>query len=246
MGQVRDGLVVVMKSVICCFALSSAQDIFLPASKLKAVEGKVSQPSGWVHLGDALPTKQIELTFAIKQQNVGKLQDELLAVSTPSSQRYGQHLSNKEVHDLVAPKPSDIQTVLDFLEVHGATGIAATANGDIITTTVLIDVAEKLLSTDYHMFGHAESNHTVHRALGGYKLPVTVADAVDFVSPTTHMPGTRRPLSETKSISFSNPARPSLVLLVLFKSFSSLCDCATNVRVPVHVYNGRSNKRVIK
>merc|ERR1712137_997465 len=204
MGQVRDGLVVVMKSVICCFALSSAQDIFLPASKLKAVEGKMSPPSGWVHLGDELPTKQMELTFAITQQNVGKLQDELLAISTPSSQRYGQHLSNKQVHDLVAAKPSDIQTVLDFLEVHGATGIAATPNGDIITTTVLIDVAEKLLSTDYHMFGHAESNHTVHRALGGYKLPVTVADAVDFVSPTTHMPGAHRPLKINPEASYKN------------------------------------------
>merc|ERR1719246_284819 len=62
----------------------------------------------------------LEMTFAVKQQNVDKLEEQLLAVSSPSSMRYGQHLTNEEVHQLVAPRSEDIDAVLSFLASHGA------------------------------------------------------------------------------------------------------------------------------
>ena len=48
-----------------------------------------------------------------------------------------------------------------------------------------------MLSTEYLRLRH-ESGVEVSRALGGYSLPAAVADAVDFVSPTFHVPGVRR------------------------------------------------------
>jgi len=181
-----------VRFVLGCAAIigASAQDVFLASSpKLMQMEHTPQLPLGWARVAPSNPTQMIELTFAVKQQNVAKLQEELLAVSTPTSPRYGQHLTNEEVHNLVAPLASDIEAVMTHLENHGVKGRKATPNGDMIAATVPVSMAETLLATRYHLLQHQESNHTVHRALTGYRLPESVGASVDFVSPTVHVPG---------------------------------------------------------
>jgi len=79
--------------------------------------------------------------------------------------------------------------VMGYLQKHGATGRKVTPNGDMISVTVPVSTAEKILATRYHVLQHQESNHTVHRALHGYRLPESIGASVDFVSPTVHIPG---------------------------------------------------------
>ena len=59
----------------------------------------------------------MELLFSVKQTHLADLESEVMAVSDPSSERYGHHLTNEEVHSLVAPKPEYIATVHEFLKV---------------------------------------------------------------------------------------------------------------------------------
>jgi len=146
----------------------------------------------------------LELTFAVKQQNIDKLQQELLAVSVPSSPRYGQHLTNDEVHKLVAPRPEDIDAVMSFLASHGVEGTQLTPNGDVIGATVSVPVAEQMLAAKYQALRHDSSGKTVHRAVGGYKLPKNVASAVDFVTPTVHLPGVKKPLAISPEATYQN------------------------------------------
>jgi len=61
-----------------------------------------------------------------------------------------------------------------------------------VVATVPVEVAEAMLSTTYSKVSHS-SGVEVHRSLGGYRLPADVAAAVDFVAPTTHLPGLSRP-----------------------------------------------------
>ena len=129
--------------------------------------------------------------FMVKQRNLGQLEDTLLRVSSPKSPDYGKHLSNDQVHKLTAPLPADVQAVASLLAEHGAKAVAATPNSDMIRATVTVDVAEKLLAANYVELHHAGSNVTIHRAVGGYSLPSAVAGAVDFVTPTVHVPGVR-------------------------------------------------------
>jgi tripeptidyl-peptidase-1 len=189
-------------------ATVSAQDVFLANPQLKTVESaRTALPPQWQGLGASPPEKMLELIFAVKQQNVGRLQEELLAVSTPSSPRYGQHLSNEQVHELVAPKADDVAAVLAHLESFGVQGVKATPNADIITAQVPVSLAEQILATKYEAIQHSGTNKTVHRALGGYRLPHSVASAVDFVSPTVHLPGgDRKPQFQAESsASYNTP-----------------------------------------
>ena len=129
--------------------------------------------------------------FAVKQQNLQLLHDTLMDVSTPTSPKYGQHLSNERVQALTAPKPADLATVRSFLSSRGHSVRAATPNSDVLSVEVTIEEAEALLSAKYHQYKHARTGATVHRALHGYHLPEAVAKAIDLVAPTDHLPGTR-------------------------------------------------------
>ena len=58
-----------------------------------------------------------------------------------------------------------------------------------------ITVAEQMLGAKYSLLRHT-SGEEIHRIVSdGYSLPAHVASAVDFVSPTVHVPGVRRPSS---------------------------------------------------
>ena len=69
-----------------------------------------------------------------------------------------KHLSNDEVHAMVAPRSEHIRAVTDFIESHGATATAATPNSDMIRTTVPVELAEKMLSTSCCKLHNRELN----------------------------------------------------------------------------------------
>lgn len=148
---------------------------------------------GWTVSSPTPPEKKIQLTFAIKQQGLQELHDSLMAVSTPSSPRYGHHLSNDQVQKLTAPTEAHITAVMDFLASHGVTETDSTPNKDLVVATVSVETAEKMLSAKYMQVKHEGSGEEVARTPAGYSLPAEVATAVDFVTPTLHLPGVRKP-----------------------------------------------------
>lgn len=48
------------------------------------------KPEGWTHVGRVDPTEELELTFALKQQNIHLLEEKLRLVSDPDSAQYGR------------------------------------------------------------------------------------------------------------------------------------------------------------
>jgi tripeptidyl-peptidase-1 len=150
-------------------------------------------PSGWSVIGESPKDARIELNFAVKQRNLQSLHDTLLSVSDPKSPSYGEHLSNEAVHALIKPSDEDIATVHSFINtVAGVEPRAASPNSDFITAVMTIGQAEALLGAKYEVLRHGRAGVQVHRASrSGYRLPESVAAAVDFVSPTVHVPGVR-------------------------------------------------------
>lgn len=170
--------------------------LLLPAAcqgGVVSVEQAVEVPDGWTVAGPSDPEASVELTFAVKQQNLQELHDTLMRVSDPQSVTYGEHLSNDEVHKLTAPKMQHRAAVLEFLKTHGVEGKDATPNGDQIAAVVPFSLAQKMLSAQYMHLIHS-SGASVDRAIGGYLLPEEVAEAIDFVSPAAHIPGVRQPV----------------------------------------------------
>lgn len=150
-------------------------------------------PDGWRIIGRADPLQKLELTFAVKQTNLAALHNTLMAVSKPSSPQYGMHLTNERVHALVAPAPADLTAVDDFLRAHDLKVADATPNRDLLSVVTTIGSAEVIFDARYEELEHVSSGVRVHRCTrSGYRLPAAVAAAVDFVSPTVHVPGVRK------------------------------------------------------
>jgi len=182
-------MVRVLWSAVCFICYAEAVAVLMEVQDVAR-----AKPVAWKVSGPSPKDEQIELTFAVKQRGLPELHDTLMRVSSPSSPDYGKHLSNEEVNSLTAPEPSDIKTVLSFLKQHGVEDVRAlTPNSDVIGATVSIKTAEKMLDAVYLSLVHQKSGTAIHRAVGGYSLPAEVAAAVDFVAPTVHVPGVRRP-----------------------------------------------------
>jgi len=165
--------------------------VFSPAFAT-LLEASSALPSAWTAVGPSPRDTQIELVFAVKQRNLHQLHDTLMAVSTPGEPKYGQHLTNEQVHSLVAPTAESVAAVGSYCAEFGATVERLSPNSDLMQATVPVAVAERMLGASYSLLRH-ETGVEVHRiASAGYTLPAAVAAAVDFVAPTVHVPGVRR------------------------------------------------------
>lgn len=142
-----------------------------------ATAGRISfssqTPSGWTSAGRVESHRRIHLTFALKQQNVDKLEEIFWAVSDPTSHRYGRHLTVEQIDSLVAPALSTTASVQAWLNSHGIIGIRE-ASSDFLSATVSAAVAEQLLQCEYYYFEHHEMTRDfrIIRAAGNYSLPV--------------------------------------------------------------------------
>ena len=63
-------------------------------------ERRDSIPAGFERVGNAPAGQSITLRLALAQGDMAGLEERLMAVSTPSSNEYGQFLSKEQVSDL--------------------------------------------------------------------------------------------------------------------------------------------------
>eukprot|EP00939_MAST-03C_sp_MAST-3C-sp1_P000047 g47.t1 len=167
---------------------------------------KNAYPVGWKWTEQrASGEEKMRLMFAVKQTNLDMLESELVAVSDPDSPRYGEHYSNEDVHALIAPEHRHLSAVLEHVRSHDLEPISLTPNSDIIAVDVTVSQAETLLNTEYYVVVHEETSTEVKRARA-YRLPADVAAAVDFVSPTLHVPpAPKSTLTTTSQHSLGEP-----------------------------------------
>ena len=159
------------------------------AANLVSMETAAELPEGWAVVGPSSREAEIDLHFFVKQRNVDELKALLEKVSSPTSPAYGQYVSNEKVHELTAPSEEDLNTVSEYL---AGKAKFLTPNGDVLSAVVSVAAAEALVGCAYKTVRHVASRKEIQRCLGSYTLPAKVANAVDFVAPTVHIPGVRR------------------------------------------------------
>lgn len=148
--------------------------------------------AGWTMGAKADPNHLLQMTFAIKQQNLDRLTHKLLEVSDPTSPKYGQHLSKDEVDKLVAPTTEAITAVKNFIASHGVLNTCQFSGSASLVCVVPVSVAEEMLSVEYRIFKHATTDVSVVRASTHYSVPADLAQHLDLVSPTNRMPVIRQ------------------------------------------------------
>lgn len=114
-------------------------------------------PVGWQREDLVDASFVLPLKIGLKQQNLDKLEEELLAVSHPDSPKYGKHWEPQEVADYFSPNIESISAVQDWLH---ANGIAKYRHKLSIGRTwlhanVTVSEVETLLNTQYYWYNHS-------------------------------------------------------------------------------------------
>ena len=146
---------------------------------------------GWKLTQRVFPHERVRLTFAIKQQNIAKLEDVFWTVSDPKSKAYGRYLDFKAVNDLVKPTKESIRVVKSWLQEGGVWSrhCNETRNIDYIVCEPTSMVAEILLSgARFYRFHHEETGKSVTRSSTHYSVPKKIAKHLDFIGGLLRFP----------------------------------------------------------
>ncbi|KZT24082.1 subtilisin-like protein [Neolentinus lepideus HHB14362 ss-1] len=146
----------------------------------------VTIPNGWIDVGAPPADHIINLKIGLKQHGFEDLLAMLHEISDPFHPKYGQHLSKREVDDLVAPHESTHATVREWLYGHGIdlASIHYSPAKDWLSLDVPLSTAESLLSASYRSYQHSSTGEQVVRTLS-YSLPRDLHAHIDLVHPTT-------------------------------------------------------------
>uniref|UniRef100_A0A669B6F7 Tripeptidyl peptidase I n=1 Tax=Oreochromis niloticus TaxID=8128 RepID=A0A669B6F7_ORENI len=144
-------------------------------------------PQEWAHVDRVGPTEELELTFALKQQNVHLLEEKLRLVSDPDSVQYGKHLSLEEVASLVRPSDLTEKVVHRWLQSHGITNCLTVRTQDFLQCTMTAETAERLLpGSRFHRY--MRDGHYLVRSSAPYSVPNDVHHHLDFVGGLHRLP----------------------------------------------------------
>ncbi|KAG8221246.1 peptidase S8/S53 domain-containing protein [Butyriboletus roseoflavus] len=143
-------------------------------------------PPTWLLKRRHDPNTPIPLRFALIQKNIDDIGKYLMEVSHPESEKYGKHWSAGDVLEMFAPSDETIDAVRSWLLGSGVESnrIRLTSNKGWIEVTSTVEEAERLLQTEYNLYGHTSGKE--HIACDAYHLPAHIVPHVDFVTPSVH------------------------------------------------------------
>lgn len=140
---------------------------------------------GWTNEGSVADTSRVELTFAVKQQNLDQLLDTFHSVSDPDSANYGKYLSFEAVNALTAPHAEDVETVEAYVRSLGATNVRHTTTNDYIIADVEVGAAEQIFGGDFQRLRNGDGRATLRNPEA--RVPADLQKAVDFITPLNDM-----------------------------------------------------------
>ena len=138
-------------------------------------------PTGWTQVGTPAENDTLVLQVALAQQNLEELDARIMAVSTPGSASYGQHMDRDAVAALLAPSANASPAVLTWLEGAGITNLFT--DGAIIIFSTTVSTANTLLSTTFNYY---ENEGVQKLRTTQYSVPDDLQPHIDLITPTTY------------------------------------------------------------
>ena len=159
----------------------------------KALESDQSidywQNEGWEQLDRVEKDTVLELSFALKQENLDELEKLFWEVSNPDSPSYGKYLTTDEITEMIAPRYSTVRVVEQWLKSHGVTQCQLVANSDYVNCQMTRQTAERILTgAVFFYFRHDKHDQKVIRSASRYYIHSYVAQYLDFVGGVHRFP----------------------------------------------------------
>lgn len=151
-------------------------------------------PGSFARVGDAPQDHLIRLSVGLKQSNFEQLERELFEVSDPSHPRYGQHLSQDDVTQLVKPSEESLELVKEWIHQHvHPDAVEHSSASDFLTFTLPVASIEKMLDTKYSTYRHRDGFELVRTPQ--WSLPLHLHEHISTIQPTNAF---MRPFGQAK------------------------------------------------
>lgn len=170
-------------SLVLLLAAATAASPLRPRANYRLKEA-FHVPRSWSRVARAPSDHVINLQIGLKQGQFDELERHLYEVSDPRHERYGQHLSQHEVNELVKPAAETLDLVHEWLEDNGIdrARLEYSAAQDWIKVALPVHYVESLLDTEYSVYQHESGGHVVRTP--AWSLPAHLHAHVDTVQPT--------------------------------------------------------------
>lgn len=136
--------------ILALIALGACRAIAAPLSQV--VDKIASPPLPWL-LSDESPAanEPVKLRISLKQQNIDKLEETIVRVSTPEDAQYRQFVKRDALEELLSPSESTYEDVIAWLEGAGVSDYSRLGNGWLGFSTN-VQTANALLDTTFQWF----------------------------------------------------------------------------------------------
>jgi tripeptidyl-peptidase-1 len=122
-----------------------------------------------------------KVTLAVREQNMDRIREMALDVSTPDSSTYGQYLTQAQIDEITAPTAADVTAVRSWLAAEQFEGNVVEAQGGrLFVLTAPATAMGALLKTEFRRVTNAATGQTTLRA-SSFALPTATAAAVAAV-----------------------------------------------------------------
>ncbi|RFU78327.1 serine endopeptidase [Trichoderma arundinaceum] len=144
--------------------------------------GQLNSHRHWRRGSRLDPNAIIPLRIGLVQSNVHRGYERLMEVSDPSSESFGKHLSQDEVHELFAPTHETFDAVHSWLVESGvnATDIRQYVNKGWLAIDLPVSHIENLFLTQYH---EHEREGVIKIGCDQYHVPKHLAEHIDYIVP---------------------------------------------------------------
>ncbi|KAH9214734.1 tripeptidyl peptidase-like protein [Leptodontidium sp. 2 PMI_412] len=206
-------------------------------------------PRSWSRVGPAPAQHMIQLQIGLKQGQFSELERQLYEVSDPRHIRYGQHLSENQVNQLIKPKDETLNQVLRWLHENDIEDqLEYSRAKDWIKVTLLVESVEKLLDTKYSIFKHEDGSHLVRtpECTNSFfrmkpersTLKIAAADEAEIQIATDRMPSSKA-LADVCNVNLVSPE----CLRTLYGTIDYIAQSASKNRVGMTNYLGETSVR---
>ena len=143
-------------------------------------QAAIGSTTHWKRGSRCTHTDTVNLMVMLTNANEDTLLDTFHAVSDPRNARYGDHLTQDQVTDLVAPPARNLAAVINWLQTEAPTKLDVGAHADSVEVELACPAAERLLDTELFHFKHTEKTHAPMIRAGArhYSVPASVAPFV--------------------------------------------------------------------
>ncbi|CAI7565483.1 unnamed protein product [Penicillium glandicola] len=186
-----------------CVALAiAALSGAIPAPVKHVLHEKRSEHVDWVKGERVKRDSVLPVRIGLTQNNLEKGDEYLMAVSDPTSAKYGQYWSAEEVHDTFAPSKDSVDSVRQWLEASGIhkSRIVHTDNKGWLAFDAYAHELEALFKAEFYEHEHA-STSSMKIGCEEYHVPEHVQAHIDYITPGVKLSPIVKKSTKTKRMS---------------------------------------------